>query len=482
MNTRDPSDGTAYDGTPCISVYCTEPVLSANAGPMKPSDNWNTRAVSPVVSVILLVAIAVILSGTLAVIVLGFAETASDSGPTTALSTVSDENSDNITFVHRAGDNLDPEELEVVGAESWSSPEEEIRAGDAIEVEPAVAADNVAVTWNDEQTSTILASTSPSKIASTGFIDKPVFFNSGSHPDGQVGKPKYVEKRGQYAYVVFQENPGYVVTYDVADPTNPTIADTVNTAPNNQNMNGGYALSINGDTLYVSQNGGSFTAVDITDPTSMSIRSREFTGDQGFDIATNGDYVYIADTYGSLRVFDVTNPSNPSQVATRSVSAGGVAVNGNELYVTDYSSNDLVVYDISSPGAPTQIGTYSVSFSFPVPVDAHGNKVYVQEYQGTTIDVVDITDPSSPSLIENITAPEQIPNGGAVRVTGGNLFLTTGSTGNGQVTIYDTDDFSSPIEEYAVPGGPNIETGDIDGNYLYLPNYTDDGLTIVRVK
>jgi FlaG/FlaF family flagellin (archaellin) len=430
----------------------------------------------------LLVAIAVILSGTLAVIVLGFAESARDPGPTTALSVVSDPNSDNVTFVHRAGENLEPEELEVVGAKTWSSPEGEIQAGDAIEVKPEPAADNVAVTWNDEQTSTILASTSASKRASAGFIDQPVFFNTGSHPNGQVGKPKYVETRGQYAYVVFQENPGYVVTYDVSDPTNPTIADTVNTAPN-PSMNGGYALSLSGDTLYVSQNGGSFTAVDISDPTSMSLRSREFTGGQGFDIATSGDYVYIADTYGSLRVFDVSNPSNPSQVTTRSVTAGGIAVNDDELYVTDFSSDEVLVYDISSPGTPSQITTYSnLSFSFPVQVDVYGDKMYVQKYQGTSIDVVDVTDPSSPSRIETITAPAQIPNGGAVRVTGGNLFLTTGSTGNGHITIYDTSDLSSPIEEYAVPGGPNIETGDIDGDYVYLPNYTDDGLTVARIR
>lgn len=447
---------------------------------MKPSDKRHYRAVSPVISVVLMVAVTVILAGAISVIVVGFGETTSESSPTTAMATVYDATNDNITFVHQAGENINADNLDVIGAKDWSVSDGEIQAGDTIEVEPKPDVDEVTVQWIGEQTTTILASTTGIESTGTGFIDQPIFYNSGTHPDGQVGKPKYVEKRGNYAFVIFQENPGYVVAYDVSDPTNPTIADTLNTAPN-INMNGGYALSRIGDTLYVSQNGGSFTAVDISDPTDMSILSREYTGGQGFDIATKGDYVYIADTYGSLRVFDVSNPSNPSQVATRSVSAGGVTVNDDELYVTDFSTNELVVYDITSPGAPSQIGTYSVNFQ-PVPVDSHGNTVYVQEYQGTTIEVVDISNPSSPSQKETITTPANIPNGGAVRVADGNLFLTTGANGNGHITIYDTSDFSSPITEYAITGGPNIETGYVDGNYVYLPNYSDDGLTIVKIK
>lgn len=311
------------------------------------------------------------------------------------------------------------------------------------------------------------------------FLDSPQYYDSGTHPSAI--KPKYVEKRGQYAFVVFQANPGYIGTYDVSDPTNPTLVDTVNTAPNTR-MNGGYALTLDSNTLYVCQNGGSFTAVDISDPTNMSLRSREFTGGQGFDIATKGEYVYIADTFGSLRVFDVSDPANPSQATTRSVPIGGVAVNNDELYATAFQNDEVLVYDITSPEAPSQIGTYSPNFSFPVPVDTSGDKVYVQKLGGTQIDVVDCTDPTSLSRIETISTPAQIPNGGAVRVTGGCLFLTTGATGNGHITIYELSDFSSPIEEYAVPGGPNIETGEVAGDYVYLPNYSDAELTTVKFR
>jgi hypothetical protein len=314
------------------------------------------------------------------------------------------------------------------------------------------------------------------------FLSQPEYYNTGAHPTSQVGKPKYVERQGQYAYTVFQENPGYIVTYDVSDPTNPSIADTVNTAPNNQSMNGGYALTLASNKLYVCQNGGSFTAVDISDPTNMSILSRVFTGGQAFDIARTGNYVYTADTGGALRVFDVSDPANPSQVTTQAVAvAAGVAVTNGTLSVTSFSNNELVLYDISNPGTPSEVGMYSTSFT-PGAVDVSGDTAYIQAYQGTQIDIIDISDPTSPQQTATLSTPAQIPNGGAVRVNGGNLYLTTGATGNGHITIYETDDFSSPVQDYAVPNGPNIESGDVQGNYVYLPNYTDDGLTTAKIQ
>lgn len=304
-------------------------------------------------------------------------------------------------------------------------------------------------------------------------------YNSGPHPDGSVTKPKYVERRGGYAFVAFQANPGYIVAYDVSNSTNPVVADTVNVAGGG--VNGGYALSLRNETLFVSQNGGSFTSVDVSDPTNMSVLAYESTGGQGFDIATKGDYVYIADAGGALRVFDVSDPANPTQVTTRSVTAGGVSISGEHLYVTDYPNNQLRVYDVSSPAAPSEIGTYRTSFGFPVPVDVAGDYAYVQEYTGSQIDVVDISDPANPSKVTTITTPEQIPNGGAIQVAGGNLYLTTGQTGNAHVTIYSTDDFSTPIVDHAVSGAPAIGAGDVWGTYVYLPNNTNRSLTVLNV-
>lgn len=77
------------------------------------------RAVSPVISVILMVAITVILAAVIATFVLGIGEDVSDPGPTIGQSSGVIETQDgydsgNVTIRHLAGDSVDVEEMEVV--------------------------------------------------------------------------------------------------------------------------------------------------------------------------------------------------------------------------------------------------------------------------------------------------------------------------------------------------------------------------------
>lgn len=79
----------------------------------------DSRAVSPVISVILLVAVAVILAGTISVFVLDVGESVSDTGPTVdfeieyAYFDDGVAKNDSIRITHLAGDNLEREQLEI---------------------------------------------------------------------------------------------------------------------------------------------------------------------------------------------------------------------------------------------------------------------------------------------------------------------------------------------------------------------------------
>jgi flagellin-like protein len=77
------------------------------------------RSVSPVISVILMVAVVVILAAVLSVIVLGFSEDLDDPAPNVAETTGEFEaggNSDeqNVRITHIAGDKVDVEEIEII--------------------------------------------------------------------------------------------------------------------------------------------------------------------------------------------------------------------------------------------------------------------------------------------------------------------------------------------------------------------------------
>jgi hypothetical protein len=314
-----------------------------------------------------------------------------------------------------------------------------------------------------------------------------VFFDSDPAPDG-IAKAKDVERDGRYAFVVFQTWPGYIVSYDVCDPTDPELAHAHYSASLGT-VNGGYQLAIENDTLFVGQNRGSFTAIDISDPTAMETLAHVGTGGQGFDVAAAGDILYTADT-GALRVFDVADPANPSPVTTRGIAAGGVDVEGDHLYATDYPNDQMVVYNVSDPSDPRQVATYGASFGVPVQVDVHEDYAYVQKYQGTQIDVVDVSDPATPTKVTTLTTPSTIPSTGAVDVLervagdeliGDRLVVATGDGDGSHVGVYSTADLSAPLAEHAVPGDPVLGAPDIAGKFVYLPNYTDRGLTTVQV-
>jgi len=318
--------------------------------------------------------------------------------------------------------------------------------------------------------------------------DEAKFFDSGSAPDG-VAKAKDVVRDGRYAFVAFQTWPGYIVSYDVCDPTNPELAQAHYSASLGT-VNGGYQLAIEGDTLFVGQNRGSFTAIDISDPTAMTTLAHVGIGGQGFDVAAAGDILYTADPTGALRVFDVADPANPSPVTTRGIAAGGVDVEGDHLYATDDPNDQMVVYNVSDPLDPRQVATYGASFGTPVQVDVHEDYAYVQQYQGTQIDVVDVSDPATPTKVTTLTTPSTIPSTGAVDVLervagdeliGDRLVVATGDGGGSHVGVYSTADLSAPLAEHTVPGDPVLGAPDIAGKFVYLPNYTDRSLTTVQV-
>lgn len=85
---------------------------------MKPHNLFNTddRAVSPVIGVILMVAITVILAAVIGTFVLGLGDSLGDNQPSAQLSATIEDDSDNKSVVieHNGGDSIDPETLRVI--------------------------------------------------------------------------------------------------------------------------------------------------------------------------------------------------------------------------------------------------------------------------------------------------------------------------------------------------------------------------------
>ena len=72
------------------------------------------------------------------------------------------------------------------------------------------------------------------------------------------------------------------------------------------------------------------------------------------------NYLYVVSDFGSINIIDVSNESNPYLVSTHStfILTGGVAINGNKLYVSDTYDKKITVYSLySDPTSPMWIGS-----------------------------------------------------------------------------------------------------------------------------
>ena len=100
--------------------------------------NDDDRAVSPVIGVILMVAITVILAAVIGTFVLGLGDSLGDNQPTAQLSVDDvDFNNDNVTIGHNGGDTLQGGDLRVTvnGTESGEFPDGSFAVGDSEELD-----------------------------------------------------------------------------------------------------------------------------------------------------------------------------------------------------------------------------------------------------------------------------------------------------------------------------------------------------------
>jgi Ca2+-binding RTX toxin-like protein len=142
-----------------------------------------------------------------------------------------------------------------------------------------------------------------------------------------------------------------------------------------------------------------------------------------------GNYAYVADYTSGLQIIDISNPTTPTLKGNYNTSgwAWGVQVVGNYAYVADYESG-LQIIDISNPTTPTLKGNYYTS-GYARGVQVVGNYVYVADaYSGLQIiDVSEFTNkaPTNLTLSTSTVAENQI-----IGTVVGNLTTTDPDTAN----------------------------------------------------
>lgn len=290
-------------------------------------------------------------------------------------------------------------------------------------------------------------------------------------------KPKYVDVYDDYAVMARHEDPGAIFLYDISEAV-PVYLDhtSIHNGPNAVEMHNGYA--------YASLNTGHLKIMEVSD-VSISVVGSVDAGGQMFNLNQINEEPGIVAMAGSagdgLVLIDVTDKSNPTVASKITFKAGGVDIKNDVVYITDYAASTLRAYDVSNPNSPALLDTLPVG-SMVVPVRIYGDYAYVQEYSAPKLHIVDISTPSNLTpVLTDFPISGPVPNAGGVYVDveGDLMYVTTGSPG--QITVYDVSDKTNPVQltKYTYSGDPTINVIDVTDEYVYVPHYTDNKLSVL---
>ena len=238
----------------------------------------------------------------------------------------------------------------------------------------------------------------------------------------------------------------------------------------------------------ISLNTGNLIVASISNAGISTVSSKNFFGGyrQMFNIDVNdeGTVVAMAGTQGEgLVLVNTADKVSPSLLSITRFSAGGVDIVGKYAFITKYDTSELRCYDISNPSIPVLVGSIKVG-SMVVPVRIYGNYAYVQEYSINKMHIIDVSNTADmKDVLSNFEIPGVVPNGGGIVVdTKGELmFLATGLSGNGKVSIYDIKNIGNlkMIAQYVYPDKEVINMIAINDTNIFVPNYTGKSLSIL---
>jgi Ca2+-binding RTX toxin-like protein len=282
-----------------------------------------------------------------------------------------------------------------------------------------------------------------------------------------------VQVVGNYAYVAATDKGLQII--DISNPTSPTLKG-------NYDTNGdAYGVQVVGNYAYVADGDSGLQIIDISNPTSLTLKGNYYTSGYATGVQVVGNYAYVADVGYGLQIIDISNPTSPTLKGNyyTSGNARGVQVVGNYAYVADGDSG-LQIIDISNPTSPTLKGNYDTS-GYATGVQVVGNYAYVADNEGglKIIDVSDFTlanqaptniNLSTSNIAENQVIGTVVGNFSSTDPDSGNTFTYslvtgTGSTDNALFTISGNQLQSNGIFDFETQNSYSIrvKTTDQDG-------------------
>jgi hypothetical protein len=251
-------------------------------------------------------------------------------------------------------------------------------------------------------------------------------------------------------YAVSDAN-ALLAAIDVVDPTSPALFTTIPTAANPR------ALAVSGSFVYVTTNGGTFRAYNVSNPTVMVAGTNTVAVvGQSRGVAVQGRLVMAGNqNNAATKWIDVTDFNNPAIVNSAGKSRWGAFYGKYSLLPND-NDGTFVVWDTV---AATAVGTLA-GLSGPRQVVPQGEYAYLIENGGNKLDVIYLNNTAAPQLSGSltITAPS------AIAIQGMRAYV-------GRANAIDVVDVTHPTVPALLGTIPlsssTVNSLAIQGNYLY---------------
>lgn len=293
-------------------------------------------------------------------------------------------------------------------------------------------------------------------IADVTQFDKPIILSQTSLPNGTA-----TSAVANATVAVVADNAGGVVFLDISDPTKPVVRNKV-PLPASQ-------VVTNNGVVYALSSFGSLASFDIN--TATLLQSKTVTRHLPTGVARDGTSLYVLDDGGILTVIDLPTPTPTVRGSITVPYAGKTIFVGNGLtYVAARTHGTLggfSVIDVSNADAPKLIGVPNPVSAITDPgtvvaANGSGKAVLLGTRNGIAnaeLDVMNLTDPTdSTALVTALPLPAQP----ADLVLSYGLALIAGGTAGLQVVNYLPSDNLGPPPTGGIDP-TNWSTGKVPG-------------------
>lgn len=251
-----------------------------------------------------------------------------------------------------------------------------------------------------------------------------------------------------------------------------------------------YKLVVVSNLAFIATGGDGLKTVNVTTPSSMSLRSTIQTLGTVEDVWVSGGVAYVGNATG-LHTLDVSNPARPFRLATLAGDrVTDIAVVNDKATLVNYGDKTVRIVNVANPSSLGLLGTYTNVVAWNVAL--LGSTSVLAAVTKTSdklpkIDVLNLSSPTSPKSSGSLVLDVTNSTACGIAIAGNWAFVgRQGDSGtiNNALDVVSLANPASPqkVGSLVIPPFSIDVAASVDGDYVYIPLGTGIQIVDVRVK